>query len=70
MKTEFGKFGETLGRVRKQLDTAAKTIDETGVRTRAMERRLRDVESLPAGESEQVLALAAEGQLAIVEDDT
>ena len=60
VKTEFGKFGDVLGRVRKQLDTAAKTIDETSVRTRAMERRLRDVESLPAGESEQVLALAAE----------
>ncbi len=61
VKTEFGKFGETLGRVRKQLDTAAKTIDETGVRTRAMERRLRDVESLPAGESEQVLELPGAG---------
>ena len=68
VKTEFGKFGDALGRVRKQLDTAAKTIDETGVRTRAMERRLRDVESLPAGESEQVLALAAE-TLAPDEDD-
>ena len=57
VKTEFGKFGEVLGRVRKHLDSAAKTIDETNVRTRAMERRLRDVESLPAGESRELLRL-------------
>ena len=67
VKTEFGKFGDVLGRVRKQLDTAAKTIDETSVRTRAMERRLRDVESLPAGESERVLALS--GQPMAPDDD-
>ncbi len=60
VKTEFGKFGEALGRVRKNLDTAARSIDDTAVRTRAMTRRLREVESLPAGESEQVLSLSAE----------
>ncbi len=57
VKTEFGKFGDALGRVRKQLDTAAKSIDDTTVRTRAMERRLRQVESLPAGEAGQILEL-------------
>ena len=60
VKTEFGKFGEALGRVRKNLDTAARSIDDTTVRTRAMTRRLREVESLPAGESEQVLSISAE----------
>ena len=58
VKTEFGKFGDVLDRVRRQLDTAAKTIDETSVRTRAMERRLRDVESLPAGEAAELLKLS------------
>ena len=59
VKTEFGKFGQVLDRVKRQLDTARRTIDETGVRTRAMERKLRIVEQLPEAEAERVLELAA-----------
>jgi DNA recombination protein RmuC len=47
VKTEFGKFGEVLAKTKKKLDEAASTIDAASVRTRAMERRLRGVESLP-----------------------
>jgi DNA recombination protein RmuC len=47
VKTEFGKFGNVLNKVKKQLNTASNTIDQTGVRTRAMERKLREVEELP-----------------------
>ncbi len=50
-KTEFGKFGEVLDNVKVKLDQASKQIEQTGVRTRAIERSLRDVESLP-GEPE------------------
>lgn len=57
VKTEFGKFGDVLDRVKKQLNTAANTIDSAGVRTRAMERRLRSVESLPEAEASQLLEL-------------
>ena len=57
VKTEFGKFGEVLTRVKKQLDTASNTIDQTGVRTRAMERKLRDVEKLPNDVSQNLLGL-------------
>ena len=66
VKTEFGKFGDVLARVKKQLDTASRTIDQTGVRTRAMARKLRSVEDLPVSDAESVLQL---GELA-VEDDT
>jgi DNA recombination protein RmuC len=59
VKTEFGKFGGVLDKVKRQLTTAARTIDETGVRSRALERRLRAVESLPEAEAAQVLELAA-----------
>lgn len=78
VKTEFGKFGGVLDKVKKQLHTAARTIDETGVRSRAMERKLRAIESLPDGEASQVLELAAlvagdsaedEPVLAFAEDD-
>jgi DNA recombination protein RmuC len=60
VKTEFGKFGGVLEKVKRQLNTASRTIDETGVRTRAMERRLRSVESLPAGEANEVLELPSD----------
>jgi DNA recombination protein RmuC len=55
VKTEFGKFGEVLARVKKQLDTASNTIDKTGVRTRAMEKKLRNVEALPSREALELL---------------
>ena len=57
VKTEFGKFGAMLDKVKRQLDTAGRTIDETGVRTRAMERRLREVEQLPDQEADLVLGI-------------
>ena len=57
VKTEFGKFGDVLDKVKKQLDTAARTIDQTGARTRAMARKLRSVEELPATESDSILQL-------------
>jgi DNA recombination protein RmuC len=57
VKTEFGKFGEVLGKVKKQLDTASRTIEKTSVRTRAMERRLRTVEQLPDAEAAELLPL-------------
>ena len=58
VKTEFGKFGGILDKVKKQLDTAASTIDQTRVRTRAMERKLRDVEGLTGNAVAQVLAIS------------
>jgi DNA recombination protein RmuC len=57
VKTEFGKFGDVLDKVKRQLGTASRTLTETGVRTRAMARRLRDVEELPAEVSAQLLQL-------------
>lgn len=50
VKTEFVKFGEHLGKLHKQLSTAANTIGGDGEsiqrRLRAMERALKDVEAL------------------------
>ncbi len=57
VKTEFGKFGEVLDKVKKQLETASGTIEQTGTRTRAMERKLREVEALPEEESKELLRL-------------
>jgi DNA recombination protein RmuC len=47
VKTEFGKFGDTLARTKKKLEEATHTIDQAAVRTRAIERSLRRVEEEP-----------------------
>ena len=47
VKSEFRKFGEIVDATHKSIDSAAKKFSEIGVRTRAIERRLRGVEELP-----------------------
>lgn len=47
-KSEFLKYGAVWDKLGKQLDTARKTVDEAGRRTRAVERRLRNVEVIEA----------------------
>jgi DNA recombination protein RmuC len=61
VKAEFGKFGRVLDKVHRQLSTATRTIEETGARTRAMERRLRAVEQMNPVESAAILALPVAG---------
>jgi DNA recombination protein RmuC len=61
VKTEFGKFGDVLGKVKRQLKTASSTITQTEVRTRVMERKLRAVEELPAEATTEVLELPDSG---------
>jgi DNA recombination protein RmuC len=55
VKTEFGKFGTVLEKVGEKLDQARKQIDETGVRSRAIERKLRGVEALPEAQAASML---------------
>jgi hypothetical protein len=55
VKTEFGKFGGVLDKVKKKLQEASNVVDTAQVRTRAMNRRLRDVEDLPVLDAEVLL---------------
>ncbi|HEX8242057.1 MAG TPA: DNA recombination protein RmuC [Longimicrobium sp.] len=57
VKTEFGKFGAVLDKVRKKLQAASNEMEQAGVRTRAIERRLRGVQELPAAEAQRHLAV-------------
>lgn len=59
VKTEFEQFGAALGKVRRHLDTASRSIENTERRTRAMERCLREVEQVPEEEASQLFALPA-----------
>ncbi len=61
VKTEFGKFATVLERAASQLDTVQNSIKQTGVRTRAIERKLRAVESLPGEDAQALLGDDAEG---------
>lgn len=57
VKTEFGKFGEALAHTRKKLDEASNSIAKAETRTRQLSRRLKEVEALPAAESEQLIGV-------------
>ena len=58
VKTEFGKFGGMLEKVQKNLQNAGDQLEEVmGKRTRAIERKLRQVEALPTEESQKMLSL-------------
>jgi len=69
VKTEFGKFGAVLDKTRKKLNEASNVIDQASVRTRAIERKLRGVETLNGDEAQQLL-IDAPAIDDISEDDT
>jgi len=48
VKTEFAKFGEALSKVKDKLDQAAGDMEKVAVRSRAITKKLRDVEELPS----------------------
>jgi DNA recombination protein RmuC len=69
VKTEFGKFGDVLAKMRKKLGEATDTIDAAEVRTRAMVRQLKSVEALPESRSAALLPGLAAGADPGDEDD-
>jgi DNA recombination protein RmuC len=54
VKTEFARFGDWLGRIREQVGTVSRTLDQADTRTKQMQKTLRNVEALP---TEQAIAL-------------
>jgi len=55
VKTEWSKYGDILDAVHKKLHQASETIEKAQVRTRAIGRKLRDVQELPAAEAASFL---------------
>lgn len=60
VKTEFGKFGDVLDKVQKKLQEAQNTVEQAGVRRRAVDRSLRKVEALPEAASHSLLVDSTE----------
>ena len=69
VRTEFTEHGKVVAKLQKQLGAAANTIDALGTRTKAMNRKLRDVETLPATDAQTVLGLSAAALAAEEGDD-
>ena len=55
VKSEFARFGAVLSKTKKKLDEASNSIDAAAVRTRSIERKLRNVQELPAGEAAKLM---------------
>ena len=55
VKTEFGRFGDVLARVKSQTETVLKTLDTAQTRSRAMGRALKNVEALPEAQSQSLI---------------
>ena len=61
VKSEFATFGNHLSKVQTQLKTASSSLDTLqSTRTRAMERKLRDVELIDSKESKEILEIHEE----------
>jgi len=57
VKTEWTKYGDVLDAVQKKLNAASDTIEKAKVRSRAVGRKLRDVQELPVGEAKALLPI-------------
>lgn len=60
VKTEFGKFGEFVAKVRGQAENVVKTLDTAQTRTNMMNRALRRVEALPDEQAQHLLPRIAD----------
>ena len=64
LKSEFSTFGNHLSKVQTQLKTASSSLDSLqGTRTRAMERKLRDVEMIDTKGDNEALELEKDNSL-------
>lgn len=57
VKTEWFKYGEALDKVKKKLEEASNSIDQAQVRTRAVGRKLKEVQELPSSQADNILEL-------------
>ena len=60
VKTEFSRFGDVLEKTQKKLLEASNTIETAAMKSRTIERKLKDVQELPSQESLDLLGPADE----------
>jgi DNA recombination protein RmuC len=59
VKSQFSKYSQVLTVIRKLLDQATQTVDDAAIRTRAIEKRLKNVETSEEDEPVNTLHLIA-----------
>jgi DNA recombination protein RmuC len=57
VKTEFGRFGEFVSKVKSQAETVVKTLEQADTRTRAVNRKLKDIDALTEAQAQELLPL-------------
>jgi DNA recombination protein RmuC len=60
VKTEFGKFGEVIEKVQKKIQEAGNAIDSAASKTKTIQRKLKNVQELPASDAAKLLPLELE----------
>ena len=55
VKTEFGKFGDVLAKVKSQTETVLNTLSSAEQRSRVMGKALRHVEALPEADAQRLM---------------
>ena len=60
VKTQFSSFGDILDKTKKKLQQATNVLDQAGIRSRAIERKLRTVQELPQEQTIELLGEAIE----------
>lgn len=58
VKTEFGKFGVVIEAAKRKIEAASKHFELVDVRTRAIQKKLKGVEELPAPATQEILGIA------------
>jgi DNA recombination protein RmuC len=58
VKGQFGKYSQVLATIRKRLDQATQTVDDAAIRTRAIERQLKKVETTDEPEAPMLHLIA------------
>ena len=71
VKTQFARFGDIVGAVQKKLQEATNKMDAIAQQSRTIQRKLKDVQELPAGAAEPLILPSVAGPFATAgeEDD-
>jgi DNA recombination protein RmuC len=68
VKTEFGKFGDVLAKVKSQTQTVLNSLANAETRSRAMGRALKNVEAIPDAQAQSLLPAEPKLEIAVDED--
>ena len=62
VKTEFGKFGDVLAKVKSQTETVLNTLSSAEQRSRVMSKALRQVEAISENDSARLIPMEKDAE--------